>query len=108
MLNMSDLFAVIVMVLLVQVYLLWEVLKWLRLMGEKLGCNPQRTKRIAQLMKKLDYDESFKLFPRELSDEERKKFNDDLTELFDAETCYGPATGGQMIALLKRFDAAKK
>jgi len=108
MLTITDLLGIALIILLVQVVMLWEVLKWLKLIGEKFGCSPRRTKRIAKLLRKLDYDQPYKLFPHKLSDEKRKKLDEEFKELCDFETCYGPATGGQMIALLKRFDEAKK
>ena len=91
----------------IQVLMLWEVLKWLKLIGASLGCNPHRTKRIAELLKILEDDAGYGKSAR-LSKEENTKLHEELKELTDSETYNGPATGGQLIQLIKRWDKFAK
>jgi hypothetical protein len=89
--------------------LLWEVLKWLKLIADSLGCNPHRTKSIKQLMRKLSYEPRLGIErPSKLSEAESKKLNERLTDLFESELFEGPAKAGQSIRLIENLLAIKK
>jgi len=90
--------------------LLWEVLKWLKLIANSLGCNPHRTKAIKQGMKRLGYDP----FDEERNSRMRKdkdkfkKLDDDLKELLNADLFESPAKVGQSVRLIEKLDAICK
>lgn len=88
--------------------LLWEVLKWLKLIAGGLGCNPHRTKAINKLMKKLGYDPYDSERGSRMSKDKFKKLDDDLKELLDADLFESPAKVGQSIRLIERLDAITK
>ena len=89
--------------------LLWEVLKWLKLIADSLGCNPHRTKAIKQLMRKLGYEPRLGIErPSKLSKAESQKLDERLRELFDAELFEGPAKSGQSIRVVENLLAIKK
>ncbi len=89
--------------------LLWEVLKWLKLIADSLGCNPHRTKAIKQLMRKLGYDRPLGIeLPSRLSEAKSQKLNERLKELHEAELFDGPAKSGQSIRLIENLHAIKK
>lgn len=88
--------------------LLWEVLKWLKLIAASLGCNPHRTKSIKQRMKKLGYDRLDLERRSKLSKAEFEKLDEDLKELFEMELFEGPAKAGQSIKLIEKLDAITK
>jgi hypothetical protein len=87
--------------------LLWEVLKWLKLIAASLGCNPHRTKAIKQVMRKLGYDPYKEERPK-MSKDEFKKLDEDLKELCEADWFDSPAKVGQSVRLIERLDAITK
>lgn len=89
--------------------LLWEALKWLKLIADNLGCNSARTKAIKQLMRKLGYDRPLGIeLPSKLSEAESQKLNERLQELCEAELFDGPAKSGQSIRVVENLLAIKK
>jgi hypothetical protein len=84
--------------------LLWEVLKWLKLIADSLGCNAARTKAIKKLMRKLGYEPRLGIErPSKLSKAESQKLDERLRELFDAELFDSPAKSGQSIRLIENL-----
>jgi hypothetical protein len=88
--------------------LLWEVLKWLKLIAGSLGCNPHRTKFIRQRMKQLGYDPYKEERLSKMSKDEFKKLDEELKEMLDADLFESPAKAGQSIRLIEKLDAITK
>lgn len=88
--------------------LLWEVLKWLKLIAASLGCNPHRTKFIKQRMKKLGYDPYDEQRRSKMSKAEFEKIDEDLKETLEADWFDSPAKVGQSVRLIERLDAITK
>jgi hypothetical protein len=88
--------------------LLWEVLKWLKLIADSLGCNPARAKAIKQGMKRLGHDPYDPERRSKMSKAEFEKLDEDLKELLDADLFGSPAKVGQAVRLIERLDAITK
>jgi|SRR5215475_84574 len=88
--------------------LLWEVLRWLKLIADSLGCNPARTKFIKQRMKKLGYDPYNEGRRSKMSKAEFEELDEDLKELLDADLLGSPAKVGQSVKLIEKLDAITK
>ncbi len=88
--------------------LLWEVLKWLKLIADSLGCNPARTKAIKQGMKRLGYDPYAGERPSKMNRAEFEKLDEDLKELLDADLFGSPAKVGQSVRLIEKLDSITK
>ena len=98
---MSTYSVFVIALLLVLAALLAEVLKWLKLIGDSLGCNKYRTKHIAEMMKKLGHDRPGG--ESKLSKDEYKELDETLKETFDAELAGGPARAWQLIKLTEQM-----
>lgn len=90
------------------VVLLWQVLKWLKLIGASLGCNPHRTKFIKKRMKQLGYDPYDSERRSKMSKAQFEKLDEGLKEMLDADLFESPAKVGQSVRLIERLDALAK
>lgn len=109
--TMSLLVFALVVLLSIQVYLLWSALKWLKLIGDILGCNPYRTRHIARLMKRLGYDRpivEIMGIPSKLSKEKQNELDEELQGLFEAEMKGSPAKVWQLTQLTEKMEALMK
>lgn len=88
--------------------LLWEILKWQKLIAASLGCNPHRTKFIKQRMKKLGYDTLDLERRSKMGKDEFKKLDEELKEMLDADLFESPAKSGQSIRVVENLLAIKK
>ena len=88
--------------------LLWEVLKWLKLIAGSLGCNPHRAKFIKQRMKKLGYDPYNEGRRSKISKPEFEKLDGELKGLLEADLFESPAKVGQSVRLIEKLDAITK
>jgi hypothetical protein len=90
------------------VVLLWEVLKWMKLIAGSLGCNPHRAKFIQQRMKKLGYDPFDSERRSKMSKGEFEKLDEGLQEMVEADWFESPAKVGQSVRLIEKLDAISK
>jgi hypothetical protein len=96
--------------LIVLAILLWQVLKWLKLIAKSLGCNPHRTKSIQELQKQMDrwYHDSELGRRTKLTDSEKEKVSGKLDELYDYELFESPCKAGQGIRIIERLQEITK
>jgi hypothetical protein len=89
---------ILVVLTAIQVYLLFSVFKWQKLIGISLGCDPSRTALILQAAKKL-------LRPANMSLEERQGWEHSYRELSEQESRVSPVKAGQLTQLREQMES---
>lgn len=82
----------------IQVYLLYSVLKWQRLIGIGLGCDPSRTSMILEAHRKL-------LNAKNLSLEEREGWEHSFKKLSEDENLANPVKGWHFNQLKEQIES---
>jgi len=94
---------VVVSLLLVLAYLIWEVIRWLKRIAGALGVVPARTERINLLMKKLE-DSEFADPAKRITDAEQEE----LQELTHADWHAEPAKTAQLVRIIELLFSNEK
>ena len=88
--------------------LLWEILKWLKLIASSLGCNPHRAKSIKQRMRQLGYDPYDSERRSKMGKGKFEELDEGLKQMLEADLFESPAKVGQSVRLIEKLDAISK